>query len=65
MLDRNLLSQNLEEDWDSFSFQKVKSNGSDLFFCQTTGGEFGKFIHTDNKLGIKEGLMLPAVKKNN
>lgn len=35
-----------------------------IYFCQATGGELGKHIHTDNKLGIKGGLVCPAVKNN-
>lgn len=59
-----LLSQNSEQDWDSFSFHKVKKNGSSFVLCGATRGEFGKFIHTVNKLVIKEARGLPAGKNN-
>ena len=63
-LDRSVCSAKIQSRFGTpFHFRRLK-NGSSLFLLWTTGEEFGKFIHTDNKLAIESGLVLPAGKNN-
>ena len=63
-LDRSVCSAKIQSRFGTpFHFRRLK-NGSSLFLLWATGGEFGKFIHTDNKPAMERGLVLPAGKNN-